>query len=147
MGGLIKKYDKGIHVKTAGTTWLEEVIGLAEAGGEALLLAKSIYEKAFANKEELCKPYATVIDIDYSKLPAPELVNEWDGQRFANALRHIPEHPEYDPNLRQLIHVGYKVAADYGNVYLHHLKKNEEIVGKQVYENIYTRHIKRLFGI
>ena len=26
----------GVHVKTAGTTWLEELIGLAEAGGEGL---------------------------------------------------------------------------------------------------------------
>lgn len=29
----IRKFDAGIHVKTAGTTWLEEVIGLAQAGG------------------------------------------------------------------------------------------------------------------
>ena len=147
MGELIKKYDKGIHVKTAGTTWLEEVIGLAESGGEALLLAKSIYQKAFEKKEELCKPYATVIDIDFKKLPDPQVVSTWDGPRLANALRHIPGHPEYDPNLRQLIHVGYKVAAEYGNIYLHHLKQNEEIVGKQVFENIYDRHIKRLFGL
>ena len=40
MGELIRKYDKGIHVKTAGTTWLEEVIGLAMSGGEALEMAK-----------------------------------------------------------------------------------------------------------
>jgi tagaturonate epimerase len=33
---LIKKHDCGLHVKTAGTTWLEEVIGLAESGGEGL---------------------------------------------------------------------------------------------------------------
>ena len=29
MGRLIRKYDTGIHIKTAGTTWLEENIGLA----------------------------------------------------------------------------------------------------------------------
>jgi hypothetical protein len=29
-----KTPNAGVHVKTAGTTWLEEVIGLAEAGGE-----------------------------------------------------------------------------------------------------------------
>ena len=39
MGKLIKKYHKGIHVKTAGTTWLEEVIGLAASGGEGLEMA------------------------------------------------------------------------------------------------------------
>ena len=147
MGDLIRKYNKGIHVKTAGTTWLEEVIGLAESGGDALMLAKSIYRKAFLKKEELCKPYATVINIDFDKLPDPGAVDEWDGIRFANALRHIPGHPEYDPNMRQLIHVGYKVAAEYGNVFIHHLKKNKEIVNKQVFENIYTRHLSRLFEL
>jgi len=147
MAELINKYDKGIHVKTAGTTWLEEVIGLAESGGEALALAKSIYRKAFEKKDELCKPYATVIDIEYTKLPAPEVVDGWDGSRFASALRHIPDNPHYDPNLRQLIHVGYKVAAEYGNVYLNLLRQNEEIVSKQVFENIYNRHICRLFDI
>ena len=147
MSELIKKHNKGIHVKTAGTTWLEEIIGLAESGGEALILAKYIYRKAYEKREELCKPYATVIEIDFGKLPAPEYVDEWNGSRYANALRHIPGHPEYDPNFRQLIHVGYKVAAEYGKVYIHHLEKNKEIVGKQVFENIYDRHICRLFGL
>ena len=39
----LKKFDAGVHLKTAGTTWLEELIGLAEAGGEGLDLAKEIY--------------------------------------------------------------------------------------------------------
>ncbi len=43
MGELIKKHDKGIHIKTAGTTWLEEVIGLSLASDESLMLAKKIY--------------------------------------------------------------------------------------------------------
>ena len=30
----MKRFDAGVHLKTAGTTWLEELIGLAEAGGE-----------------------------------------------------------------------------------------------------------------
>ena len=29
----------GLHIKTAGTTWLEELIGLAEAGGDAKLVS------------------------------------------------------------------------------------------------------------
>jgi hypothetical protein len=61
----------GVHLKTAGTTWLEEIIGLAEAGGDGLALAKEIYAEAYAHREELCAPYATVIDIDPAKLPAP----------------------------------------------------------------------------
>ena len=48
---LIAKHDAGLHVKTAGTTWLEEVIGLAEAGGEALTIAKDVYEGAYSRFE------------------------------------------------------------------------------------------------
>src|SRR5664279_5218256 len=44
---IIKKYDKGIHLKTAGTTWLEEVIGLAESDGEALDFVKGIYKGSY----------------------------------------------------------------------------------------------------
>ncbi len=29
----IKRFNAGVHLKTAGTTWLEELIGLAEVGG------------------------------------------------------------------------------------------------------------------
>ncbi len=147
MGELIKKHDKGIHVKTAGTTWLEEVIGLAMAGNEALRLAKNIYFRAYERREELCAPYATVIDIDPSTLPTPEQVEQWDGEKFANTLRHIPGHPDYHPGFRQLIHVGYKVAAEMGNDFLSQLRQHSDIVGRQVATNIYDRHIKRLFGI
>jgi hypothetical protein len=144
---LIKKHNKGIHVKTAGTTWLEEVIGLALAGGEALELAKSIYAKAFGRRDELCGPYATVIDIKYDELPSPETVKSWTSEKFANSLRHVQGHSDYDPNFRQLIHVGYKVAAEYGNIYVHHINANADLVGQQVFENIYNRHISRLFGL
>lgn len=147
MGELIRKYDKGIHVKTAGTTWLEEMIGLALAGGDALELVKNIYRKGYDRRDELCGPYATVIDIDESQLPSPDEVDGWSGETFANKLRHIPDHPDYNPNLRQLIHVAYKVAAEYSNVYINMVQSHAEIVGQQVTENIFDRHIKRLFNI
>lgn len=147
MADIIKKYDKGLHVKTAGTTWLEEVIGLAVAGGEALEAAKAIYASALGRKEELCAPYADVIDIDEAKLPSTEEVAEWSGEKFANTLRHIPGHPDYNPNFRQLIHVGYKVASEMGTTYTDLLKENAEIVGICVEENIYDRHLKRLFNL
>ncbi len=147
MGELIKKYDKGIHVKTAGTTWLEEVTGLAMSGGEALGMAKTIYSRAYERRDELCGPYATVIDIDPEKLPSPEQVNTWDGDKFANTLRNIPGHPDYDPGFRQLIHVGYKVAAEMGDDFLSMLRQHSEVVGEQVTTNIYDRHIRRLFNI
>ena len=60
-----------MHLKTAGTTWLEELIGLAEAGGEGLALAKEIYAHAYEQREALCAPYAAVIDIDLNIFPLP----------------------------------------------------------------------------
>jgi hypothetical protein len=147
MAEIIKKHDKGIHVKTAGTTWLEEVIGLAIAGDDGLAVAKEIYTKALARKDELCAPYADVIDIDESKLPSPGEVAGWTGEKFANTLRHIPGHPDYNSNLRQLIHVGYKVAAEMGEGYTGLLKKYADVVGSCVEENIYERHLKRLFNL
>ena len=144
---VIKKYDKGIHVKTAGTTWLEEVIGLALAGGEALELAKQIYKNALERQEELCAPYADVIDIKQDKLPSTEEVDLWSEEKFANTLRHIPSHPDYNPNFRQLIHVGYKIAAEAGEKYLGLLKKHSELIGSCVEENLFDRHLKRLFNL
>ena len=145
MGELIKKYKKGIHVKTAGTTWLEEMIGLAMAGGEALQMAKDIYCSAYERQDELCGPYSTVIDINPATLPLPEEVKQWNGEKFATTLRNIPGHPNYHSGFRQLIHVGYKVAAELGEAYLAMIRKHSEIVGEQVKTNIYERHIQRLF--
>jgi len=147
MAGIIKKYDKGLHVKTAGTTWLEEVIGLALAGGEALQAAKDIYTNALGRKDELCAPYSDVIEIDESKLPSVAEVASWSSEKFANTLRHIPGHLDYNANFRQLIHVGYKLAAEMGNTYTDLLKKHTEVIGKCVEENIYDRHLKRLFQL
>lgn len=144
---IIQKYDKGIHVKTAGTTWLEEVIGLALAGGTGLEMAKKIYSISLNRMEELCAPYADVIDIDGSKLPTVAEVHSWTSDKFANTLRHIPNHPDYNPHFRQLIHVAYKVAAEMGNEYTDLLKQNATIIGACVEENIFDRHIKRLFNV
>lgn len=144
---VIRKYDKGIHVKTAGTTWLEEVIGLALAGGEALELAKHIYKSSLARQEELCAPYADVIDIKQDQLPSEEVVDQWSSEKFANTLRHIPGHIDYNPNFRQLIHVGYKIAAESGAVYTGLLDKHRDLIGRCVEENLYDRHLKRLFKL
>ena len=144
---IIKKYDKGIHVKTAGTTWLEEVIGLALAGGEGLGLAKHIYKEALTRQDELCAPYADVIDIRQEELPAATEVDNWSSEKFANTLRHIPGHPDYNPSFRQLIHVGYKIAAECGETYTDLLELHREIIGNCVGENLFDRHLKRLFGL
>ena len=142
---VLKKYDCGLHLKTAGTTWLEEVIGLAVAGGEALDMAKLIYRTAYGRFDELCKPYASVIDIDKSRLPSPEEVDIYSGEVFAASLRHEQSCKQYNPDLRQLIHVGYKVAAEMGSEYLDIIDKNADIIAKGASENILERHIKRIF--
>ncbi len=145
MGNIIKKHNKGIHVKTAGTTWLEEVIGLSLAGGNALKMAKDIYQSAYLRQDELCAPYADVIDIKRDNLPSPDEVGRWSSQKFAETLRHIPDHQDYNPNFRQLIHIGYKIAAEYGEKYTDLLKQHRELIGNCVEENIYERHLKRMF--
>ena len=141
----VRKHDAGLHLKTAGTTWLEEVIGLAEAGGEGLALAKEIYGAALEHREELCAPYATVIDIDPAKLPSADVVNRWTSEQYVNALRHEPACPEFNAHLRQLLHVGFKIAAKKGPRYLELIKANRVVVEKNVTGNLFDRHIKPLF--
>ena len=141
----LARTGSGIHVKTAGTNWLEEIIGLAESGGEGLKLAKEIYGKALADIDALCAPYATVIDIERSQLPSAEEVAGWTSEQFVGALRHDQTNPLYNPSLRQLLHVGYKVAARMGDRYLDMLKENEEVVGRNVTGNLFERHIRPLF--
>jgi hypothetical protein len=142
---IIKKYDTGIHVKTAGTTWLEEVIGLSTAGGKALDMAKRIYKEAYERYDELCKPYAAVIDIDPAKLPTPSQIDKYSSQQFCTALEHNPSCPQYNPDLRQLIHVGYKVAAELDTEYTDLLKENKDIIAECVRKNILERHIRPIF--
>jgi len=147
IGSLIKKHNKGIHVKTAGTTWLEEVIGLAESGNAALEFVKEIYAESLSKTEELCAPYADVIDINISSLPSKAEVMKWDSKKFAASLRHVPGNKDYNPNMRQLIHVAYKLAAHKMEEYYKLLEANENTVAQCVYENTYNRHICRLFDI
>lgn len=140
----LPKFGAGLHLKTAGTTWLEELIGLAEAGSDALKFAKEIYAAALEHVDELCAPYATVIDIDRAKLPIASEVNSWTSEQFVRALRHVPSDPLFNSSLRQLLHVGFKLAAKTGRRYLDLLEANEEVVGRNVTDNIFGRHIRPL---
>jgi hypothetical protein len=141
----LKKFDAGLHVKTAGTTWLEELIGLATAGGDGLQIAKDVYEVSWQRFDELCAPYASVVDIDRQALPWPEVVARWDGETFAAALRHDASCPTYSPDLRQLLHVGYKVAAEMGDRYTAALEEHSALIAAHVTRNLYERHIRPLF--
>ena len=141
----IRRDNAGVHLKTAGTTWLEELIGLAESGGKGLDLAKEIYLEAYAHRDDLCAPYAAVIEIEQSRLPDPATVMGWNADQYVSALRHSPHDASYNSSLRQLLHVGFKVAAKMGDRYLDLLTECEEIIARNVTTNLYERHIKPLF--
>ena len=141
----LKKFDAGLHIKTAGTTWLEELIGLAMAAPDGLSIAKEVYAKALHRFGELCGPYATVIDIDTTELPTAEQVDTWDGLSFSSALRHDQSCEQYNPNFRQLLHVAYKIAAEMGTRFSDALDRHEAIIAQNVAENIYERHVRPVF--
>ncbi|MGD0840635.1 MAG: tagaturonate epimerase family protein [Candidatus Acidiferrales bacterium] len=141
----IQKHNAGLHLKTAGTTWLEEIIGLAEAGGAGLVLARQIYTEALEHVDELCAPYAAVIDIDRAKLPSAATVSQWTSAQYVAALRHDPKNKDFNPSLRQLLHVGYKIAAKKGDAYLELVRSCHATIGRNVTHNLFDRHIKPVF--
>ena len=145
MNKLVRKHDAGLHLKTAGTTWLEELIGLAESGGTGFEMAKDIYTKALDRIEELTDPYEMVLQIDRNELLTPRELEVLDGKHFARIIRHEPNDPKFNPHVRQLLHTSYKVAAEHGQSFTRELMKNQEIIGKNVTENLFDRHISPLF--
>lgn len=142
---LLRKTDAGLHVKTAGTSWLAEIIGLCEAGGDGLTIVQEMYAAAFQDWEALCLPYADVIDIDPSKLPSPETISNISGSEFALMMQHDPASPNFNTNVRQLMHVSFKLAAKKGTRYLDLLIQHSDRVGQEVTDNIYHKHLKPLF--
>ena len=86
-----------------------------------------------------------VIDIDASRLPSSQVVESWTSEQFVAALRHDPRNPAFNSSLRQLIHVGYKIAAQMGDRYLKMLEACEPTVARNVTGNLYDRHLKPLF--
>ena len=145
IGEAIRQAGAGVHVKTSGTTWLEEVIGLAEAGGDGLALVQDVYAGAYERREELCAPYASVIDIDPACLPTPAEVRRWSSGQFVAAVRHDAQEPAYDRQVRQLMHVGYKVAAERGDRYTELLLACRASIARNVTVNIFERHLRPLF--
>jgi hypothetical protein len=144
---VLEQSDAGLHLKTAGTTWLEEVAGLAAAGGEGWELVKEIYRRALSRFEELCRPYQSVLAIDRGRLPAAEELAAWSGADFERALTHDRSVPQFNPHLRQFIHVSYGVAAGMGREFLDLLEKYEGPIGRKVTANLWERHIRPLFPI
>jgi hypothetical protein len=142
---LVRKHRAGLHLKTAGTTWLEEVAGLAESDGPGLALAKEILVTALPRATELIKPYAPVVDIVPSSLPTAEEVRAWTSNEFVGRLEHNPSCPLYDPQLRQFLHVSFPVAAEMGSRFTDALEANAAIIHRRVRSNLLEKHILPLF--
>jgi len=145
IGEIVRRLGAGLHLKTAGTTWLEEIVGLAEAGGAGLAMAKEIYRAAYGRYDELVAPYAPVVDIDRAKLPGPDAVEAWDSAAFVGAVRHVQSDRRFDKNVRQLMHVSFKVAGEIGTRYLDAIRSHRESVSRNVTQNLWERHLKPLF--
>jgi hypothetical protein len=60
-------------------------------------------------------------------------------------VRHDRRNPLFNPHVRQLLHVGYKVAAKMGERYTRMLDACEESIARNVTVNLYERHIEPLF--
>ena len=144
---VLKATGAGVHLKTAGTTWLEELIGLAEAGGDGLQLVRDVYRYAIEHRDELCGPYATVIDIDPNCLLSVEDFGALSGPDTAATIRHIQNDKRFNPHVRQLLHIAFKVAAGEGARYTDLLKEHRAIVADQVTTNLYERHLLPLFAV
>jgi len=110
------EFSTGVHLKTAGTNWLEELIGLAEAGA-TVLPGQEIYAEAFAHSASYARLMQRSSTSTRPNFPRRE-VNQWTSAQFTSALRHDPRSPAYNSSLRQLLHVGFKVAAKMGPRYL-----------------------------
>src|SRR5437899_7797743 len=113
---------------------------MAEGKGQGLTLAREIYARALEHMDELCAPYAAVVDIDRSQLPSSQTVKAWSSEQFVGTLRHDQSNQAYNPHLRQLLHIAYKIAASLGERYFEALRACENTVSKNVTENLYQRH-------
>lgn len=145
IGEIIRKEGAGIHLKTAGTTWLEEIVGLADSGGDGLAMAKEIYRAAYVRFDEVTAPYVEVIDIDRKKLPSPDEVDRWEGPALVAALRHVQTDRRFDPGMRQLVHVAFSVVASMGGRFFEALDRHKASVSRNVTANLWERHVVPLF--
>ena len=141
----LKQADAGVHLKTAGTTWLEEMIGLAAAGGEALAFAKALYGEALGRFDEMAGPYRTVIAIEGSALPTPRQVDAMSAQDYVQTLEHNQACPRFNIHFRQLVHISFRIAAERRAQYLSLLQAHRERIEGYVGNNLLNRHIQPLF--
>ena len=142
---LIRKHDQGIHLKTAGTTWLEEIAGIILSGKKGFDFGLSLYADALNRYDELLKPYALVTDIHPGNLPDPGIIKSWGKDKFVRSIIHDESDPDYNPDFRQFIHLSYKIAAERIRDYRELIIDDHKAIAKRVTENIFSNHIKPLF--
>ena len=65
--------------------------------------------------------------------------------RKTAALRHDQKCRAYNRHFRQLLHVGFKVAAEMGATYSRALEHHAAVIGRLVTENLLEKHIKPVF--
>ncbi len=145
MRSALHRFDAGVHIKTAGTSWLEELIGLAMSGGDGLELVRELACNALERRNALTESYASMVEIDSAKLPTADQIRLWDGDQFRKALRHDTNEPEYNPDLRQLLHISYRIAGRMGDRYLKAVRANRDTIGANITANLYERHLRPLF--
>lgn len=145
MNRLIKKHGAGLHVKTAGTTWLEEINVIAESGEDGFEFALSIYKESLTRFDELTSPYPDVLDIDKSKLPAVSELQTAGREKMAKMLRHNQKEKAFNPHFRQLMHCAYKLAAEKEQTFFKLLEKYRKPTEEAVTHNLYEKHLKKVF--
>ncbi len=145
MRKITNKHQAGLHVKTAGTTWLEEITTIAESGETGFDFALFIYQQALERFQELTSPYPDVLEINTKKLPLVEELKKKGSKEMAKALRHDKSCKNFNPHLRQLIHCAYKIAAENNKTFSFLLDKHRVEIEKNVTFNLYEKHLKPLF--
>jgi hypothetical protein len=143
---LIKKHDAGLHIKTAGATWLEELIGIAQSGIDELNFVTDISIEALERLDELIAPYSTVVNINRAKLPSAKELKKWTADDYVYAINPYQKDSRYNPDFRQLLNTAYKLAAESRDIFIPALQKNAEFIGENVKANILNRHIIPLFS-
>ncbi|MEL7118989.1 MAG: hypothetical protein AAFO07_06095, partial [Bacteroidota bacterium] len=128
------------------TTWLEELIGVAQAGPNELQFVREIALEALDRFDELILPYSTVVCINKDNLPSRTELMTWSAEDFVHSLTHYQRYNgHFNPDLRQLLHTSYKLAAESRDIFIPALKKHAELIGDNITDNILNRHIKPIF--
>jgi len=110
-----------------------------------LAFAKEIYRESFRRCDDLCSPYLAVIRIDKTGLPSPAETDSWSPEEFVQALQHDRSCPGYNLHFRQLMHVGFKVAAEKKTRFSEMLLEYREAIEENVTRNLYENHIRPLY--